>query len=306
MDFALARRWVAATRPGFLVVTLLGVLLGSSVGMACGSPGDWIGGAAALLLALLSHAAINLHNDWGDAQIGSDAINTGRIGPFSGGSRVVQDGIFSVEQLRDAVQMLGVIVIGGGILLTARVGPGLLPIGLAGLVLGYAYSHPKLALMSRGVGDVAVALSWWLVVLGADYVQRRQFDVMPAIAGVSLALMVAAILWVAEFPDAAADAQAGKRTLVVRIGLQPAAWVYLLAVVAAHAWVAWWWAIEWLPTSAWWALGSAPLSAAAAASLLRHARQPQRLRPALVLTLAATVLHGVLLIAAYVAVLRLR
>jgi 1,4-dihydroxy-2-naphthoate octaprenyltransferase len=299
-------RWVAACRPGFLVVTLVAALLGISVTQACGCGWDPVGAVATVVLALLVHAAINLHNDWGDALIGSDAANTGRIAPFTGGSRVVQDGVFTPDQVRDAVQLLGMVVIGGGVLLAARAGPGLLVIGLAGMAVGWAYSHPRWQLMSRGVGELAVVVGWWLVVVGADYVQRREFSAMAAITGVSIALLIAGVLWIAEFPDAVSDAQVGKRTLVVRLGPVAAAWGYLALVVAAHGWVAWWWQALWLPSTAWWALGSAPLSLAAAASLIRHARSPQRLKGAIVLTLAAAVLHGALLTSAFVAIARLR
>ncbi|MFM2059147.1 MAG: hypothetical protein RLY71_3532 [Pseudomonadota bacterium] len=299
-------RWVAASRPGFLVVTLVAAVLGISVAQACGCGWDPVGAVVTVVLALLVHAAINLHNDWGDALIGSDEANTGRIAPFTGGSRVVQDGIFTPDQIRDAVQMLGMVVIGGGLMLAARAGPGLLLIGLAGMAIGWAYSHPRWQLMSRGVGELAVALGWWLVVLGADYVQRRSFSALGAIVGVSIALLIAGVLWIAEFPDAASDAQVGKRTLVVRLGPVAAAWGYLALVLAAHGWVAWWWQALWLPSTAWWALGSAPLSLAAAAWLIRHARSPQRLKGAIVLTLAAAVLHGVLLTSAFVAIARLR
>ncbi|PXW93502.1 1,4-dihydroxy-2-naphthoate octaprenyltransferase [Sphaerotilus hippei] len=299
-------RWVVASRPGFLVVTLGAVLTGIGSAAACGVVIDRPAALATVVLALLAHAAVNLHNDWGDALIGSDAANTERIGPFTGGSRVVQDGVFSAAQLRDMVQMLGMVVVGGGLLLTARAGPGLLAIGLAGLALGWAYSHPRLALMSRGVGELAVAAGWWLVVIGADYVQRRHFDAAPALAGVSLALLIAAMLWVAEFPDARSDAQVGKRTLVVRLGPVRAAWGHLVLVLSAHAWLAGWWLALWLPTTAWWALGSAPLSLVAAIGLIVRARQPRRLRPVIVLTLGAVVLHAALLIAAFVSVMRQR
>ena len=165
-----AARWIAAARPGFLVVTLVAAVVGIASSLACGATLRWPEALATVVLALLTHAAVNLHNDWGDALIGSDALNTDRVAPFTGGSRVVQDGIFTPAQLRDAVQLLGMVVIGGGVLLVARSGLGLVLIGLAGLVLGWAYSHPRWALMSRGVGELAVALGWWLVVLGADYV----------------------------------------------------------------------------------------------------------------------------------------
>lgn len=301
-----AARWIAAARPGFLVVTLVAAVVGIASSLACGATLRWPEALATVVLALLTHAAVNLHNDWGDALIGSDAINTDRVAPFTGGSRVVQDGIFTPAQLRDAVQLLGMVVIGGGVLLVARSGLGLVLIGLAGLALGWAYSHPRWALMSRGVGELAVALGWWLVVLGADYVQRRSFSAIPALAGVSLALLIAAVLWIAEFPDARSDAQAGKRTLVVRLGPQEAAWGYLALVLAAHVWLVGWWQALWLPTTAIWAVASLLPSLAAAALLLRRAGEPQRLRPAIVLTLLAAVLHGVLLAAAFLGIAALR
>ena len=295
----LVLRWLAASRPGFLVVTLVATLVGIGSALACGVAPRWPEALATVMLALLTHAAVNLHNDWGDALIGSDAVNTDRIGPFTGGSRVVQDGLLTPAQLRDAVHGLGMVVIGGGVLLVARSGLGLVPIGLAGLALGWAYSHPRWALMSRGVGELAVAAGWWLVVLGADHVQRRGFSAIPALAGVSLALLIAAVLWIAEFPDARSDAQAGKRTLVVRLGPDRAAWGHLALMTLAHGWVLAWWQALWLPTGAVWALASAGPGVAASVLLLRHARTPSRLRPAIVLTLLAAILHGLLLMAAF-------
>ena len=189
----LALRWLAASRPGFLVVTLVATLVGIGSALACGVAPRWPEALATVVLALLTHAAVNLHNDWGDALIGSDAVNTDRIGPFTGGSRVVQDGVFMPVQLKTAVQMLAMVVTGGGLLLAARSGPGLLLIGLAGLLLGWAYSQPRLALMSRGWGELAVAAGWWLVVVGADFVQRRAFGEIAMIVGVSPALLIAAV-----------------------------------------------------------------------------------------------------------------
>lgn len=299
-------RWVAASRPGFLLVTLVAALVGIAQAQACGCGWDPLAAVATVVLALLTHAAVNLYNDYGDAVGGSDAINTERLFPFSGGSRVIQDGVFSAAQVRDTARMLGIIVIGGGVMLAAHAGPGLLLVGVAGMAVGWAYSSPRVALMGRGWGELSVALGWWLIVVGADYVQRHAFSTMAALSGVSVGLLVAGILWAAEFPDAAADAQAGKHTLVVRWGAPAAAWVYAGGVLAAHAWVAWWWWAQWLPSTAWWALASLPVSLASALILVRHARQVDRLRPAIALSIAAATLHGALLTAAFVAVARLR
>lgn len=298
--------WLAAVRPGILAVTLASAMLGVVVAWSCGCGRDLPAAAATLVLALLTHAAVNLYNDWGDAIGGSDAVNRGRIAPFTGGSRVVQDGVLGAARLRDAAQMLAIVVVGGGVWLAARAGPGLLAIGAAGLLLGWAYSSPRVALMARGWGEAAVAAGWWLVVVGADYVQRQRFDAIPAVAAVSPALLIAAVLWVAEFPDAEADARVGKRTLVVRLGPDAAAWMYVALVAAAHLWLWAWWRVRWLPTHADWALASVLPAAGAATWLLAHRHTPSRLRPAIVLTLLTAVLHPLLLGAAFVAVAALR
>lgn len=299
-------QWLAAARPGFLVVTLATVVLGIAIAPACGVRLDAPAAAATLLLALLTHAAINLYNDYGDARGGSDALNTGRIEPFTGGSRAIQRGIFTAEQVRDVAYGLGIVVVAGGLILGARAGPGLLVIGLAGLALGWAYSSPRVALMSRGWGELAVALGWWLVVVGADVVQRHHFSAIAAIAGVSPALLIAAVLGIAEFPDANADAAVGKRTLVVRLGARPAAWAWTALVLGAHGWLAWWWWIDWLPTRAVWALATLPPALAAAVLLHRRVAQPATLRPAIVLTLLVAVVHPLALGAAFLAVAGLR
>lgn len=301
-----ARRWVAASRPGFLLVTLLAAMVGVTQALACGARLDAPAAVATVLLALLTHAAANLYNDYGDAVGGSDAVNTERLFPFTGGSRVVQNGEFSAAQVRRAAMALGLTVVYGGVLLVARAGLGLVVIGLAGLTLGWAYSSPRVALMSRGLGELAVAVGWWLIVVGADYVQRHAFGPLAMLSGVSVALLATAILWAAEFPDAQADAQVGKRTLVVRWGPRRAALGYGVLVLLAHAWLAAWWWADWLPFTAWWALGSLPLSVAAAGLLWSRANQVARLRPVMELSIAAVCVHAALLTGAFIAIARMR
>jgi 1,4-dihydroxy-2-naphthoate octaprenyltransferase len=285
------------TRPAFLVVTAVASALGLATAAASGSGFDVPKALATLVLALMAHAGGNVLNDYHDARNGADAANQNGLFPFTGGARLIQNGEVSVAETGRWAALLLLFLIPAGLLLAFQSGAGLVLIGMAGLFLAWAYSAPPLALMSRGLGEVAVAAAWWLVVVGADYAQRGNFFVMPAVTGVSLALLLANILLINGFPDAQADARVGKRTLVVRLGPVGAAGLYLALVLLAHGWLA---ASVWLripPETALWGLLSLPLSLAAAALLQRHAREPQRLRPAIALTIAAALVHGLAMVA---------
>ncbi len=282
---------VRMTRPGFLTITAVAVLIGVATAAHDGHF-EPLRAAVSVLLAILAHAAANVLNDYHDALNGADAANRTAISPFTGGSRLIQNGEVSVRDTGRLATALLAFVVPAGMALAAFSGPGLLAIGLAGLLLGWAYSAPPLALMTRGLGELAVAAAWWLVVLGADYVQRRQWLPVPALSAVSFGLLVMNLLLINGFPDAQADASVGKRSLVVRLGARAAAGLYLGIVVLAHGWLL---AMVWLviaPQPAIWGLASLPLSLAAAVLLLRHAEQPQRLRPAIALTIAAAIGHA--------------
>lgn len=278
-------------RPGFLSITAVGCLVGIASAQAAGG----VSGAHALLtllLALLLHAAANMLNDHADALNGADEANTQGLFPFTGGSRLVQRGVVHARDMRNLALVLLVPALLGGLWLAWHSGPALVLVGLAGLLLGWAYSMPPLALMSRGLGELAVGLAWGLMVVGADYVQRGHFALAPLAAGCSYALLIANILIANGFPDAVPDALVGKRTLLVRLAPERAAVLYLALALLAHGGLAAFVALGLLPTPMLWALASLPLSLAGALLLMRHARSPVRLRPALVLGIAAALLHG--------------
>ena len=281
------------TRPAFLWLTVVACALGTAGAAASGFGLNGPMAVVTTLLAVLAHAYGNVINDAHDARNGADAANHQGVFPFTGGSRLIQNGSVTERQTFKLAKALLVFLITAGLLLSTQTGPGVLLLGIAGVVLAWAYSAPPLQLMSRGLGELAVALAWFLVVIGAGYVQRLQFSLMPASAAASFALMVAALLMINGVPDAASDACVGKRTLVVRIGTRPTVWVYGALVLLAHVWLA---ISVWLlipPASAFWGELSLPFSLAAWAILWRQAEDPQRLKPALALTVIATLLHGI-------------
>lgn len=289
--------YFAATRPAFLSVTLIGCLIGLATAWRSGVPLDVGTALATVLFALLAHAGINVINDYHDALNGADAANTRRLFPFTGGSRFIQNGILSVRATGLFGYALLAAVVPAGLWLTWQAGPGLVVIGLVGLFVGWAYSAPPLALMSRGLGEPAIALGWLMVVLGADYVQRGSFSLLPLTAGVSYALLVANLLLINQFPDHDGDAAAGKRTLVVRLGPANAKWAYLLIAILAYGWLVAMVASNLLPQKSGAAALTLVFSFAAARELITHACEPAELRPAIQRTILAVNLHGLALAA---------
>ena len=291
-------RYVAATRPAFLSVTLIGCLLGLATAVHSDLPLDGVKAVLTVFFALVAHAGVNVVNDYHDALSGADAANRERLFPFTGGSRFIQNGVLSLRATGWFGHALLLSVIPPGVWLALHSASGLLLIGLAGLLIGWAYSAPPLKLMCRGVGELAIIAAWLLVTLGADFVQRGGFATLPLLAGLSFALLVASILYINQFPDRRGDALAGKRTLVVRLGPARARWGYLLLAALAHGWLALQIAEGRLPALAAIAFASLPLSLTAGRELLRHAGQPAQLLPAIQRTILAANLHGLLLAAA--------
>ncbi|MFO7541597.1 MAG: prenyltransferase [Thiobacillus sp.] len=280
-------RYLLATRPASLTITLAGCVLGFATAVADGADFNGLRALVTLLLALLAHAGINVLNDYCDHLNGTDARNTQRIYPFTGGSRFIQNGVLSPRQVRGFAIALFAVTIGGVVWLLSVTGSGLFWIGLSGLVIGWAYSAPPLQLNSRGMGELCVATGFLLVVAGADYAQRGAWASLPWLAGVPYALLVANILYINQFPDREADRASGKLHWVARLQPGAAAWGYglilLLAALAlmdgillhAFPWVALAALVAWFPGMRAWL------------QLRRHATTPERLAPAIKLTLLA-------------------
>ncbi|TAH53366.1 MAG: prenyltransferase [Betaproteobacteria bacterium] len=290
-------RHVAATRPAFLSVTLVGCLIGLAAAHRDGVPLDVAAALGTLLAALVAHAGVNVINDYHDARSGADAANTRRLFPFTGGSRFIQNGVLSERAIGRYGYALLAAVIPVGLWLTWHSGPGLLAVGAAGLFVGWAYSAPPLALMSRGLGELAITAGWLLVVVGSDYVQRKTFAPLPLAAGLPYALLVANLLFINQFPDHDGDAAAAKRTIVVRLGPQVAKWGYLLIAIFAYGWLVAMVATARLPQKTAAAAMTLVLSFSAARELLHHAEQPLALAPAIRRTILAANLHGLILAA---------
>ena len=292
-----ALRWLAATRPAFLSITLLAVVFGLS--HAAWRSTLTAPDTAVLLLTLigawLAHAGANVLNDVADDDNGSDRANVDRVAPFTGGSRFIQLGLVS----RSAMHRFGWSLLAAsalcGFALLAATDWRLLIFGLGGLLLASAYSLPPLQLMSRGLGELAVILAWLLIVAGSDFIWRRQFDGAAWLAGLPLALQTGLILIANQIPDRAADLRAGKRNWIVRLDATQAVLPYIALLVAAYLAIVVACGLGALPAGSLIALAAAPIGIAASRRIQRYSTQPQHLASPIRLTLLQAHLVGALL-----------
>jgi len=205
--------------PKISITSAAAMLVGTAVAVHDGhfAPG-WL---AITALALFCMEVAK--NAWGeviDFDSGTDlAILPAERTDFSGGKRVLVDGLLSRAQTWAIAASFGLVGIALGVVLVFGREPGVLWLGLLGLVLGWSYHGPPLRLCYRGLGEFDVVLCYGpLMVLCTYWIQSQQPSVAVLWVAVPLGLLIAAFLWVNEFPDHRADVGAGKRNLVVRLG----------------------------------------------------------------------------------------
>lgn len=234
---AAARRCFLAARPPFFAASAMPVLVGTSWAAASAHRFDGRLFALALGATVLAHAATNVYNDVGDDIIGADAGNHGRMYPYTGGSRFIQAQLLTRRDLQMlAMGLAAAAMLLGGMLAVLR-GPGVIVLGVLGLLLGLLYSLPRVQLSARGVGELAVCLGLGVLpALGAVWLQTGAVDAGAIVICLPVSAWVGAILIINEVPDREADRRAGKRTLVVRWGAAGARWIYAwLTAVALGA-----------------------------------------------------------------------
>jgi 1,4-dihydroxy-2-naphthoate octaprenyltransferase len=293
--------WAAASRAPFFT--------GSALPVALAAAATWYqSGRFNLGLFLLTlvgavaiHAGANLTNDYYDHLSRADDINPNYVTPFFGGSRMIQQKLMTPR----ATLIAGLACLGAGagvgVVLAALRGWPVLAIGVAGGFMALCYTAPPIKLGYRGFGELAIALSFGvLMVAGAQYVQVRQITAVGLAASAPVALLILLVLYVNQFPDAPADARVGKRHLVVRLGTRRARYGVPLLYVATYgsiiAAVGAGLAPEWCLIG----LLSAPLGAGATVVDLKFHDQPRRVVPASPMTIAAHGLTAILLTIGYI------
>ncbi len=218
--------YVQALRPGFLLASILPVILGTAWGAVSAGPLDLLTGLVFLMGMVCGHSAGNVLNDVCDDLSGNDSRNHGRITPFTGGSRVIQDDLLSRRQMTGFVVGLLSACAATGVVLTTLHGWPILVFGLAMGALVLVYHLPPLRLNHRGLAEALIGLMFGIApVLMAVWLQGGRADGMALLLSLPITAWVVNILLINEVPDRAADRSVGKATLIVLLGVRRALWL---------------------------------------------------------------------------------
>jgi 1,4-dihydroxy-2-naphthoate octaprenyltransferase len=260
--------------PKITLASVASMIVGACVAAAHGAI-SWGWLAITVLGIFFIEAAKNASGEIFDWDSGTDqAIAPDERTPFSGGKRVIVDGLLTRGQTIASATVFYALGATAGMLIVLFREPLVIWLGLAGAALAFFYHAPPLKLAYRGLGELAVAISYGPIIAAGTYlVQRGTIDRDVLLASAPLGLAIMAFLWINEFPDRRADALAGKRTLVVRLGNELAAKGFAVLVAAAFGMVVALPALG-LPRSTWLGLVGLPLGIAAALRLRRFVAAP--------------------------------
>lgn len=294
------RNWRIAIRIPFLTASAVPVLLGTAIGWAATGTLHWWFSLLTLLAGLLIHIGTNVINDYFDHKSGNDEVNREFVRPFSGGSRVIQLGLLTPLEVLAGASLFLILSAAIGFYLAWARGPLILILGAIGLISGIFYTGGAFNWAKRGVGELVVGLNFGILMsLGAYYVQAQNFSWLPVIAAVPVSLLIAAVLYINEFPDYAADKQVGKNTLVVRLGRAKAVNLYAVMMAGVYLAIGIGVATGVLPLAALLGLITIPLAVRALQHARKHYASSFDLIPANALTVTVHLATGLLLTLAF-------
>ena len=232
--------WLVIMRLPFLTATFVPLLVGAAVGNFIGFDVSWAWLGLTILGGSLLHIGTNTANDYFDHTSGTDEANYNYMVPYSGGSRSIQMGLISAKGMLTVSIISFALSAVVGIPLILRAGINILWLGLIGFISGFFYTAPPFRFASRkGLGELLIGLNFGpLMVAGSALVQTG--DILPEalLAGIPIGLLVAAIVYVNEFPDHDGDKATGKNTLIVVFGQEKARLGYVLLVLGAFVSIA--------------------------------------------------------------------
>ena len=208
---ARAADWFAATRPRTLSASLTPVAVGIGVARSTGHVVAWHA-ALAFVVSLSVQIGANFANDYSDGVRGTDAK---RVGP----TRLVASGLARPAAVRAAAVASFGLGAAAGLVLAIVMSPWLILVGAASIAAAWLYTGGPRPYGYAGYGELFDFVFFGFVAtVGTTYVVSGEIPAIAFGAAVPLGAYATALLVVNNLRDIATDAEAGKHTLVVRLG----------------------------------------------------------------------------------------
>lgn len=226
--------WIQAFRLRTLPLALSSTFVGSFLAFSFESF-RWAVFILAIFTTLFLQILSNLANDYGDAVKGTDK---NRLGP----EQITQSGKISHKSIRRMILFFVILSLISGSLLIFT-GLEALPVwkvvlffivGFSAIYAAIKYTVGRKPYGYVGLGDVFVYLYFGLVgVCGTFYLHTGFINPWIILPASSIGLFSMGVLNLNNLRDVENDAEKGKRTLVVRIGVEAAKTYHLFIVVFA-------------------------------------------------------------------------
>lgn len=273
--------WIRAMRVPFFTAAIIPVFLGFALAWHDTSRFVWQQFLWTLLGAVFIHAATNLANDYFDHKAGCDEANPTPT-PFSGGSRVIQDGLIAPKPMLMASLIF--FILGGtiGLYLNFLSGDNvILYIGTIGFFLAFFYSARPFTLGYGSLGELATGIGFGpLIVMGSYYVSAHSLSWRVFFISIPVGMLIALVLFINEFPDWFGDKKSKKRTWVVILGKKKAAMLFQQALWLTYILVVLLVFVGYLPVYSLLCFLSLPLAIKADSITRRHFEKIQEFLPA--------------------------
>lgn len=217
------KNWIQAARLRTLPLSLSGIIVGSAYAYHQGFYDYRILGLA-LLTTLGLQILSNYANDYGDGIKGTD---DNRIGE----KRMVAAGLITANQMKKAVIITASITLVLALsLIYVSFGKENFALSMIFILLGIGsigaaikYTVGSNAYGYNGLGDLFVFIFFGLVsVLGSNFLYTKMLDWKLLLPAAAVGLLSVAVLNLNNMRDIENDRIAGKRTLVVKMGLKKA------------------------------------------------------------------------------------
>ena len=227
------KAWLLAARPKTLSGAAVPVMIGLALAWDdaqeyLSGTFSWTAAVLCLLFSFLMQIDANFINDFFDFANGTDDAET-RLGP----RRACAQGWVKLDSMKRAIALTTCMACLVGLPLVWYGGLEMVLIGVVCVIFCFLYTTH---LSYMGLGDVLVLVFFGLIpVCITYYVQLHTCTWQVLLASLACGLVIDGLLIVNKFRDRDGDREAGKNTLVVKVGAEASLVIYLAVGIVACA-----------------------------------------------------------------------